>query len=321
MKLIRSNAKFIKQEPGLDGVYKAIELSGRTCYRSQDKITEDSSKDFVERMIKSGHTAMLEHGTVYLKMPVKYIDVSCELEIPIIHDLVLKYMNNPYSRVFIESISEDEDVAYVTTNYRVLIENNWLNDLKYICEPTAHHEKRYTVKFITDRGVSHELVRHRVFSFAQESTRYCNYSKDKFGNELTFIIPTWLDMIPEGDYEEWTTLGWSEEWSRIAGSKENYEAIIDFLTNISQCQATYMNLLNNDFTPQQARQVLPNSLKTEIVMTGFASDWRHFFDLRLFGKTGKPHPDMEVLASKLKTEFNNAGVWEDIMKHESKFHN
>lgn len=96
------------------------------------------------------------------------------------------YVRNKYSKV-----NEDDLFYYITTNIRVIVENNRLDDLQYQVDPTEHHEKRITVKFICNRGVSHEFVRHRVFSFAQESQRYCNYSKDKFNNEITFIRPTW----------------------------------------------------------------------------------------------------------------------------------
>ena len=182
MKLIESKVEVIEQQPGLEGVYKQIELAGRTCYKSEDKITEDSAKEFVDRMIKSKHGAMLEHGTVYL---TAYDDYAEDL---------LKYQTNKYSKCksYTEYLEDGKSIKVcVTTNLRVLVENNWLDDLKYIGIPTEHHEKRITARFTCDRGVSHEIVRHRVMSFAQESTRYCNYGKDKFGNEVTFIKPTW----------------------------------------------------------------------------------------------------------------------------------
>lgn len=140
MKLIESKAELVLQQEGLEGVYKQIEFCGRTCYKSEDKITEDSAKGFVERMIKSGHGTMLEHGTVYLKTNDEYYGNSID-----------KYRDNKYSQL--KSIN---GTKYVTTNLRVLVENDWLEDLKYICEPTQYHEKRYTMKFITDRGVSHK---------------------------------------------------------------------------------------------------------------------------------------------------------------------
>ena len=189
MKLIKSSYKIIPQEAGLEGVYKQIEKVGRVCYKSEDKITEDSAKPFVDRMIKSGHGAMLEHGTVYFRIPFgKMLDTG-EFEN---EALSCWFVDNPYSWVRTGGVGS-EDCWYVTSNYRVLIENDLLYTLQYLSEPTEFHEKRVTVYFVCDRGVSHEFVRHRVMSFAQESTRYCNYSKDKFGNELIFIIPCWFD--------------------------------------------------------------------------------------------------------------------------------
>lgn len=157
MRLIKPSFQIIEQSSGIEGVYKQIELVGRTCYKSEDKITEDSAKEFVERMIKSGHGAMLEHGTVYLTIPNKNVSRSL---------LIYYCERNPYSKVIWTN-----DNVYITTNYRVIIENNWNDLLKYITAPTKFHVKRTTVKFICDRGISHEFVRHRIFSFAQESTR------------------------------------------------------------------------------------------------------------------------------------------------------
>lgn len=286
MKLIESKAELVLQQEGLEGVYKQIEFCGRTCYKSEDKITEDSAKGFVERMIKSNHTAMLEHGTVYLKITYKDTDFTT---------LCMFYGKNKYS---VLNHSEDNKIYYITTNYRVLVENNHLRDLKYLCKPTEFHEKRVTVHFVCDRGVSHELVRHRVFSFAQESTRYCNYSKDKFGKELTFVKPAWDTTLKPDQFGE--------------------DRSLPFF--LSEAEALYNHLINNcGWTPQQARMILPSCLKTEICMTGFASDWRFFFDLRYYGETGKPHPDMELLASKARSEFMKAGLWDNIMACPTKF--
>lgn len=165
MKLIKPYFEIIEQEPELEGIYKQIELAGRTCYKSEDKITETSAKGFVDRMIKSGHGAMLEHGTVYLKDVYDVSAIGSWM-----HSIGDKYFSNKYSVVNTDRMCDFQGI-YVTTNLRVLVENNWLDDLKYICEPTEYHEKRVTVRFVCDRGVSHEFVRHRVFSFAQESTR------------------------------------------------------------------------------------------------------------------------------------------------------
>lgn len=269
MKLIESSVQIIKEKDP----YKMIELAGRTCYKSEDKITEDSAKEFVDRMIKLGHGAMLEHGTVYLDLPNSAGD----------YDLVPFFASNKYSKINIVSL-EDRVHNYITTNFRVLVENFTEDSISYIlqyqCEPTEYHEKRITAKFICDRGVSHEFVRHRVFSFAQESTRYCNYSKDKFNNEIVFIIPSWAEVNKFGEI--------------VA---DDNECFYHFKRSLEFAESNYFTLLNNGWKPQQARQVLPNATKTELVMTGFESDWEHFLSLRT---SKNAHPDAQQLSLKLR---------------------
>ena len=272
MRLINQSFEIWNQPAGLEGVYKQIERAGRVCYKSEDKITEDSAKPFVDRMVKYGHGAMLEHGTVYMFMPI-----GCDkYDYHVAH----KYYNNKYSKVIIrnEHFLLNNNGYYITTNFRVLVENGWLDDLKYICEPTEYHEKRACVHFICDRGILAEFTRHRVFSFSAESTRYCNYSKNKFGNEVTFIEPCWSTTEPMRD-------GFSE-----------------FRTALTEAENHYLFLIENGWKPQEARAVLPNSLKTELVMTGFVSDWKHFFRLRC---DSAAHPQARELAIPLREEFIN----------------
>lgn len=189
MKIINADYDILTEITGNE--LKDIELAGRTCYKSEDKITDQSAKKFVKNLIKNGHEAILEHSHL-------------------------------------------------------------------------------SVKFICDRGVGHELVRHRLASFAQESTRYCNYSQDKFGNELTFIRPCF----------------WKE-------TSRNY---LDWIRTMCHVESTYFDLLTRGATPQEARSVLPNSIKTEVVMSANYREWRHFFWLRAARKTGPSHPQMEELA-------------------------
>ena len=185
-----------------------------------------------------------------------------------------------------------------------MIENDKLDDLQYLCSPTEFHEKRYTFKFTTDRGISHELVRHRKFSFAQESQRYCNYSKKRHGSEITFIIPSWMPQVEKH-------IDTSNGFGVLVG-----EELYAFL---GKAERHYFYLLDSGLQPQQARDVLPNATKTEIIMTGFTSDWRFLLDLRLFEKTGKVHPDMLSLMQKTQKVMQEAGIWDDIMKYPSKF--
>lgn len=270
MKLIKASFEIIEQQGGLKGVYRHIEKAGRTCYKSEDKITEDSAEGFVNRMVKSGHGAMLEHGTIYLQMPTEFNKGPYEY-----------YLSNPYSKVNIK-----DKVAYITTNSRVIIENDWHADLKYMCIPTKYHEKRVTVKFITDQGILREFTRHRVFSFAVESTRYCNYSKDKFNNEVTFIEPLWLND------------------NRVINSEAYDNAYEVFCSACEEAEGYYFMLLENGFKPQDARNVLPLSTKCEMIMTGFVSDWKHFFFLR---DDNAAHPQARELASPLHQEFKHRG--------------
>lgn len=287
MRLIKPSFEIWEQESGLEGVYKQIERAGRVCYKSEDKIAEGTAKAFVDRMIASGHGAMLEHGTVYLEIP-DYGVSRLKFE---------KYMRNPYST----SISSDVDSSYITTNLRVLVENGWLNDLEYQCEPTEFHEKRITVKFVCDRGVSHEFVRHRVFSFAQESTRYCNYSKGKFGYQLTCIIPSWLGL-EEGSYSLEDVEEKYDKCLIIDRCKNAEEA--SFVRALCYAEREYFDLLELNWKAQQARDVLPNSLKTELVMTGTIKQWEGFFKLR---DAGSAHPQAYELAHPLHEEFLKRG--------------
>ena len=311
MKFIQPNAEIWEQkspnsssknfqEEYIQYIYEHIEKCGRVCYKSSDKIGDKPTKEFVNRLINSGHGAMLEHGTVYLRLPNSMFYQ--------IEGLVEKYYRNPYSKCkhVLEQLHVDsvlcESVCYVTTNYRVLVENGWLDDLKYVCAPTKYHEKRYTICFTTDIGVSREANRHRVDSIAEESTRYCNYNKDKFGKELNYIVPAWFDLKDINEAVSKLNPFMSSEYTE----KENqgiaafytgdWKALDWWLWGLKCCEIAYMKQIELGLTPQQARQSLPLNTKTTLVHTAFESDWKHFFDLRVLGTTGAPHPNMKKVA-------------------------
>lgn len=220
MQAIKAYTQIFKDFEG-QKVLQKLELIGRTCYKSEDKITEDSAAKFVAGLIKRGHEAMLEHVSI-------------------------------------------------------------------------------TVKFVTDRGISHEIVRHRLASYAQESTRYCNYSQDKFGHELTFIIPDFLEYGSEGFKL------WKDE--------------------MKQVEKTYFAMLEAGHTPQEARSVLPNSLKTELVMTANLREWRAFFKLRAANSTGAAHPQMleitrpllDDLKAMIPVVFDDITYEEKVVKEDGK---
>lgn len=223
MKLIKSSHKFNKT--GLKNAAKQIEKAARTCYKSEDKITKDSYKELIAKLISSGHEAMLEFG------------------------------------------------------------------------PSI------TVKFICDRGVSHELVRHRLCDFAQESTRYCNYSQDKFDNQITFIIPCWLNDVKEGIYNH----SEKDYYSIIFNNEDiEYNSIntltLCYLKNLLNTEGNYLYLIESGWQPQQARSILPNSLKTEIVIKANIREWRHILKLRT---SAKAHPQMRELMIPLLHDFKS----------------
>ena len=286
MRIVNPSFEILPQGEGINGVYELIEQAGRTCYKSENKIAPGTAKEFVDRMIKSEHYAMLEHGTVYLKF-----ETLARAE---------KYLNNKYSEV-----RTCYGSFYVTTNLRVLVENGWLDELSYVCEPTEYHEKRVTVLFHTQIAISREFNRHRVNSMAESSTRYCNYSKEKFGNEITINRPSWVS-----DKETGSTRELLNEYCRmIANNDIACMSAIDWwhFANIAS-ELAYMKLIECGKKPQEARVVLPLDTNTDLVHTAFVSDWKHFFDLRALDKTGPAHPDAKALALPLYELFKEKHI-------------
>lgn len=280
MKLVRSSFEVLPQAPGLEGLYKQIEIGARNCYKSEDKITEGSAEKMVEFLKGRGHYSPLEHGTVYLTIPFTYA------EAPHTAEHAYEYSTNKYSVVNV-----GEGVIYVTTNYRVLVENNWLDDLKYLCEPTEYHEKRVSVMVTCAIGISREFNRHRTFSVSEQSTRYCNYSKDKFGVEITYVIPSWAANL-------------SPEYNDLECSGIDHNELV-LLDSLKQGERHYMVMMRNGAKPQEARDVLPLATATTVMYTGFVSDWEHFFELRT---SNGAHPDARAIAIPLKERFNELNL-------------
>lgn len=307
MILLEQKAEYLKQDSGIEGVYKTIEKTARTCYKSEAKCdgTFDGAKAFVERMIKSHHTAMLESCAVYLKCHrifeyennVDLVEEPSELDF---------YLTNKYSRC-----NMDEDYVYVTTNLRVLVENDRLKDLKFLCNPTEKHEKRYTFRLITDRAIANEIVRHRSFSFAQESTRFVDYSNDKYGVDIAYIMPDWFPDATLQQQEAFMKL--------VKDTEDTYFALRGKWDERKPDKRFKTGFKDNPLTPQQARAIFPLCLKTELCVTGYESDWRFFLDLRLFGKTGKPHPQILELSQMIVDQMKENGIYDGIMKYKSKF--
>lgn len=268
MKLIKQSFEFINQTDfSLVGIKKHIERCARVSYKSENKITDTSYEKFVNMLESRGHDRPLEFGTVYLTLRGDDTDALRNIFI---------YAENPWTKIRKQVIKAEYDPStrvvlnHITTNYRVIVENHLEEDLKYLCEPTEYHYKRYTAHMILDRGVMDEFRTHVGLSHLAESTRYCNYSKDKFGNELTFIQPCW----------------------DIRGS--NY---IDFLQH---AERGYFRMLKNGWTPQQARSVLPLGIKSELISCGFKDSWENFFYRR---DAPDAHPMAQEIAKPMHQKF------------------
>lgn len=305
MQLIKPSIKRIDETDTL----KRIEQAGRTAYKSEDKITEGSAEKFVEMIIKRGHEPVIEFGHYVLQ-------VSKEMYYNLIHleersFICLSFCKNRYlvsgnARAF-RDLCKDKNLEEI---YRHIISTClWTqtpelflfydNLSKTGCE---HYDgdltpeeqllhKTLTYRVICDRGVSHEIVRHRVFSYVQESTRYCNYK-----NGVSFIWPCWFGDLDDKFYN--TSLSVDDDGIKIDHSGEEIPLFngeqYEWLLDMANCELAYEDKIERGWSPQKARCVLDNSLKTEIVMKTNLKGWKHFFDMRV---SPKAHPQMQEIAN------------------------
>lgn len=309
MEFLVAGFEIIEQEAGLKGIYKAAELPGRTCYGSQDRITEDSAEVFCKGLMKSNHGAPLEHGTVYLM----YTYPRKSWNTP---ELVNFYKTNPYSKVHWADDSEDDYVACITTNLRVLFENNRMDDLKYWSEPTKFHERRVQVRFTVDRFTGEEFLRHRKASFNRESTRYVLFTREKFGSgSIKYIIPTWM-LDKQNDLQRYAKENMDFYINTMREFLQTSQPLSDVFAwtfALKAAEWSYSYLVNEcGWQAQQARTVLPCAISSPLIKTAFISDWKNFFNLRSIGTTGKPHPQAEELATPLMHEFIKRGYIEPL---------
>lgn len=286
MKLIKQSFQFVNQKGfTLRDIYKHIEYCARISYKSQDKITDTSYEKFVNMLESRGHDRPLEFGTVYLTLRGDDADALRNIFI---------YAENPWTKIRKQVIKAEYDpnirvvLNYVTTNYRVIVENHLEEDLKYLCEPTEYHHKRYTVHMILDRGVMDEFRTHVGLSHLAESTRYVNYSKKKFGSELTFIKPCWLDDEKLKLYGPYHTVIRDKSPESI------------FIANLNNVERDYLDLIKLGWTPQQARSVLPLSIKSELISCGFKDSWENFFYRR---DAPDAHPMAQEIAKPMHQKF------------------
>lgn len=309
MKIIEPQVELWKQEPTLEGVWRQIARATRVCYQSKPR-EDESNEAFVNRVIlkpatrEDGsidfdkcHGAMLEHGTIYLTIPRTSFVAR-----------TIHYTHNNYSRVLCGALFHDDNNDYVTTNMRVILENKWQDDLRFISAPDLHIG-RTTFSVITDIGVTRELNRHRVNSIAEQSTRYCTYSADKFGNEITYTNNNFLDdCIFNFNFDKHNiNFGYLYKLCEdIANDKmDNWTASNYYVFGLLAAEFAYLGLKENKVPNDIARQVLNLNTRSQAVYTAFDDDWQHFIRLRADNVSGKVNPNMKIIADKIKELFNN----------------
>lgn len=331
MRFEEPSVEYWPQEPGIEGIWKQIARATKVSYQSQGREGE-SDLDFVKRVIfkpaliegnlddlehckfdnDKMHGSCLEAGTVYLTVPPLY-DVEKEVAAKeyeecfnIVSFLVLhdKYTKHD-GLIDINGFS-----THITTNMRVIVENNFWPILKYLSEPTKQHERRYTFCCNTDIGVSREANRHRAFSIIEESTRYCAYDKGKFNGEITYSRPAWM---PKEEVDKINNMSKKEqlEWFYQFCRDIETHWVEDFYRENGVCRFAlmtaewaYMVLRSKNVPAERCRQVLNLNTKTQVVYTAFKSDWEHFLKLRADNYSGKAHPNIQVIAQMIKEKLS-----------------
>lgn len=290
MKLIKQSFEILKQtDYSLKGIKQFIERCGRVCYKSEDRITDTSYEKFVDMLEKKDHARPLEFGTVHLKTKSSNFQGFMQA----------LYAEGIFNDVWIKS-NYNEEVVYTTTNYRYYLDmikripfiKNYFTE-----EDNEYYPKRYTVHMILSRGVMDEFRTHVTLSHLAESTRYCNYSRDKFDNQITFIQPSWIILDKE--------MAPINELCLLAGQYDRENPNLRYLASLVDANYTYISLLNKGWTPQQARDVLPLSVKSELISCGFGSAWDNFFYRRC---AKDAHPMAREIAIPLQDKFKEMGL-------------
>ncbi len=288
MKLVDNNVEKYIQKPGIDGVFEAIRDAAAICYQTDVDKMKLSPKDFVfDVLLKNGHTRPLEFGTVYLKIP------SMAYEEPGPFDSRLfgkyeKYWGKPLW-THINGLNQDGN-WYITTNMRVIMQGayktdkeawehgydkNWLQDVyDFWCEPTEFHDKRYTFTMWMSRGCTDDNRTHIALSSICESTRFCNYSKNKYNNELTFVKPYW---ISEGSIEAWKRGDMTYFTNCDSEEYEKRSLELKFLVHLKSSEELYMDMAKEGLQPQQLKRLFPLGAKAELRLCGFKDAWKNFF--------------------------------------------
>ena len=287
MKLIKQSFEILEQKDfTIKGIKQFVERCARVSYKSEDRMTDTSYEKFVGMLESRDHARPLEFGTVHLRMS--------DAQFECLQTLLMDKVYNDYWIKYNVIDTEDEDNCYITTNYRYYLELcKYDKGISEYLDPSdsPFYPRRYTVHMILDRGVMDEFRTHVGLSHLAESTRYCNYSKDKFNNEVTFVIPSWCNSLIEGSKQEYSPF-------EINGDE------VEFMNALQNAQNSYLSLLKMGWTPQQARSVLPLGIKSELISCGFEDAWKNFFYRR---DAPDAHPMAQEIAKPMHKEFVERG--------------
>ena len=287
MKLIKQSFEILEQKDfTIKGIKQFVERCARVSYKSEDKMTDTSYEKFVGMLESRDHARPLEFGTVHIKMS--------DAQFECLQTLLMDKVYNDYWIKYNIIDTEDEDNCYITTNYRYYLELcKYDKGVPEYLDPSDNplYPRRYTVHMILDRGVMDEFRTHVGLSHLAESTRYCNYSKDKFNNEVTFVIPSWCNSLVEESKQEYSPF-------EINGDE------VEFMNALQNAQNSYLSLLKMGWTPQQARSVLPLGIKSELISCGFEDAWKNFFYRR---DAPDAHPMAQEIAKPMHKEFIERG--------------
>nr|DAW48936.1 MAG TPA: Thymidylate synthase complementing protein [Crassvirales sp.] len=313
IKVVEPSVELWKQDGySLAAIWKHIARCARVCYQSTPKDNGEDDYSFLVRTLFRGvepedintkdlvkyHLSVCEHATVHLKYPLFMPRAAAQ---------ATRFIHNQYSRT-----REHEGYIYVTTNMRVLIEHHWMDELEFIDNTPncPYYMPRHTVCFITDIGASRELNRHRVNSISEESTRFCRYTSNKFGNGITVAKLPWIpDVDPEDEGHSYTEGFFNDNeifYNECIEEQytDNWNAVDWFFYGLQICDLVYRKTCELGWTAQQAREILPLNTKTQVVHTAFDDDWNHYIDLRSNGVSGAPHPMAKELADKVDDLIN-----------------
>ena len=309
IKFVKPSVEIWRQEGyDLDSIWKHIARCARVCYQSVPKDNGEDDYSFLVRTLFRGtepedintkdlakyHLSVCEHAIVHLKYP---------LFIPRAAAQATRFIHNPYSRT-----KEHEGYIYVTTNMRVLIEHHWMDELEFIDVNNGcpYYYPTATISFITNIGVSRELNRHRCHSISEESTRYCAYDKGKFGNGITVAKLPWIpDVDPTDGGHDYNEGFFNDNEIYNDGIiqdqyAETWTAVDWFLYGLQICDLVYRKTRELGWTAQQAREILPLNTKTQVVHTAYLDNWYQWCSIRADEVSGKVHPCMKFVATRVK---------------------